>query len=110
MRKFKILALALIIGSASMFAANTDDPENPNKEIRNQIVKLLESPDFTVNKDIDVVLKFTFSSEGEIVVLCPGCDDKRIVNYIRENLNGKKFATPGERDKIYKIPLKIKVA
>lgn len=110
MRKFKLLALALLIGAAGMFAANTSDPEDPKKEIRQQIAKLLESPTFTIEKDIDVVLKFTFNSEGEIVVLCPGCDDKRIVNYIRKNLNGKKFTTPGVRDRIYKMPLKIKLA
>ena len=105
MRKFKLLALALVIGTASLFAVNVEDPETPSKEIRNEIVKLLSSPDFTITSDIDVVLKFTFSSEGEIVVLCPGCKNKDIVNYIRKNLNYKKFVNPGERDKVYLLPL-----
>jgi len=107
MRKFKLLALALVIGTASLFAVNTDKPENPSKEIRNEIVKLLQSPEFVVENDMNVVLKFTFNSEGEIVVLCAGCKDKKIVDYIRKNLNYKQFNTPGERDKIYTIPLKI---
>ena len=107
MRKFKLLALAFVIGTASLFAVNIDKPENPSKEIRNEIVKLLQSPEFTVENDMAVVIKFTFNSEGEIVVLCAGCKDKKIVNYIRKNLNNKKFNTPGEKDKVYSLPLKI---
>ena len=110
MKKLMILALALVIGTASVFATDLDDPVNPKKQIRNQIVKLLDSPDFTIEKEINVVLTFTFNSEGEIVVLCAGCKDKRIVNYIRKNLNYKKFDNPGIQDKIYKIPLKVKLA
>jgi hypothetical protein len=108
MRKFKLLALAFVIGMASVFAVNSGNPEGPEKEIRDQIVKLLQTPDFTVTEEMNVVLKFTFNSEGEIVVLCAGCKDKEIVDYIRKNLNHKKFKTPGERDKIYTIPLKIR--
>jgi hypothetical protein len=110
MRKFKLLALAFVIGIASLFAVNVDNPEKPTKEIRNEIVKLLQQPDFVVKEDITVVLKFTFSSDGEIVVLCPGCENKDIVKYIRKNLNYKKFKNPGERDKVYLMPLKIKAA
>lgn len=108
MKKFKLLALAFVIGTASLFAFETNTYEGPEKEIRNEIVKLLKSPDFTVDEDINIMLKFTFNSEGEIVVICPGCKDKRLVNYIRKNLNQKKFKNPGERDRIYKLPLTIK--
>jgi len=110
MRNFKLLAIALVIGSASLFAADVDGPEVPVKEIRNQIIELLQAPDFLLTKDVNVVIKFTFSSVGEIVVLCPGCKDERIVNYIRENLNYKKFKNPGVRDKIYLMPLKMQIA
>lgn len=108
MKKFKLLALAFVLGTASLFATNGATPDEPNKEIRNQIVQLLDTPDFIVNEDMSVVLKFTFNSEGEIVVLCPGCKDKKVVDYIRENLNNKKFNNPGERDKIYIVPFTIK--
>ena len=108
MRSIKLLALALLISGASAFATTVEDPEVPAKQIRSQIVELLQEPGFTVYKDIEVVLKFTFSSEGEIVVLCPGCDNKQVQNYIREHLNYKKFEYPGVRDKLYTMPLKIK--
>lgn len=107
MRKLKLLALALLIGGVSAFAYNVEDPEVPTKKIRSQIIELLQEPGFVVAKDIEVVIKFTFSSEGEIVVLCPGCDSKQVKNYIRENLNYKKFEYPGVQDKLYTMPLKI---
>lgn len=110
MRKFKLLALALVIGTASVFATNGDDSKETNKKIRSEIVSLLQAADFIVSEEVTVELTFTFSSEGEIVVICAGCTDPEIVNYIRENLNYKKFETPGLRDKIYKMPLKFKVA
>lgn len=110
MKKFKLLALALVISTAGLFAANTETPDVSKKELRNQIVNLLQSPDFIVEEDMTVTLKFTFSSEGEIVILCPGCKNQDIVKFIRENLNYKKFETPGERDKVYAIPLTIKAA
>lgn len=110
MRKFKLMALAFVIGTASLFAMNTTTLIGPEKEMRNELVKLLQTPDFTVSNEMNVLIKFTFNSEGEIVVLCAGCKDKEVIEYIRENLNNKKFKNPGVRDKIYRVPLKIKAA
>jgi hypothetical protein len=107
MKNLKLLALALVFGTSSLFAINTVEPNRSEKEMRTELVKLLQTPDFVVKEDMSVLLKFTFNSEGEIVVLCPGCKDEEIVNYIRENLNQKKFKNPGEKDKIYTIPLTI---
>ena len=107
MRKFKLMALALVIGTASLFAANGEDPKEANKKIRSQIVSLLQAPDFVVENETTVMLTFTFSSQGEIVVLNVDSRDKNILNYIRENLNYKKVDNPGERDKLYTMPLKV---
>ncbi len=107
MRKFKLLALALVIGTASVFAASGDDPTEANKKIRSQIVDLLETPEFVVEEDVSVVLTFTFSSDGEIVILKVDSSDRNILNYVRENLNYKKVDNPGVRDEIYTMPLKV---
>ena len=108
MRKFKLMALALVIGTASLFATNGDAPTKVNKELRNQILSLLQSPDFNVEKDAVVNITFTFSSEGEIVVLKVGCDNCDILDYVRENLNYKKIENPGVTNKLYTLPLKMK--
>ena len=105
MRKFKLLALALVIGTASLLATTVEDV--PNEEIRSQIVKLLETPDFGVDYEMTVNISFTFSSEGEVVVLNVDSKNRNVLNYIRKNLNYKKIQSPGERDKLYTMPLKI---
>jgi hypothetical protein len=110
MRKFKLLALALVIGTASLFATNTNNPDVVKKEIRTQIIDLLGAPDFTVADEINVTISFTFSSEGEIVVLDVNSKNRDVLNFVRENLNYKKIDNPGERDKLYTMPLKVKAA
>ena len=110
MRKFKLMALALIIGTASLFAANGDNLKEPNKKIRTQIVNLLESPDFNVENDATVNITFTFSSQGEIVVLKVDCDNCDILDYVRNHINYKKVENPSEVNKLYTIPLKLKAA
>lgn len=110
MRKFKLLALAFVIGTTSLFATNVDNPDVPKKEIRNQIINLLGTPDFIVSNEINVIISFTFSSEGEIVVLNVDSKNSDVLNFVRENLNYKKISNPGERDKLYTMPLKVKAA
>jgi len=105
MRKFKLLALALVIGTASLFATTVE--EVPNEEIRSQIVKLLQTPDFGVDYEMTVNISFTFSSEGEVVVLNVDSRNRNVLNYIRKNLNYKKIENPGAKDKLYSMPLKV---
>ncbi len=107
MRKFKLLALAFVIGTASLFATNGDNPKDVNKNIRTQIVSLLQAPVLNIDNDMTVVISFTFSSQGEIVVLNVNSRNKDVLNYIRENLNYKKVINPGVQDKLYTMPLKI---
>ena len=51
MKKFKLLALALVIGTSSLFAATTNKLESPEKTIRTEIIELLKSPDFNIEKE-----------------------------------------------------------
>ncbi|GGK54899.1 MULTISPECIES: hypothetical protein [Flavobacteriaceae] len=107
MKKIKLLALALFIGSAGLFAnnINTDDSVN---DMRDEIVALINTPDFPIYQEITVKITFTFSSEGEIVVLDVDSKDLNILNYIRKNLNQKVIANPGKQFKKYTMPLTIK--
>ena len=105
MKKFMLVALALVIGTASVMAK--DFTPEPKKEIRTQIVKLLDTPNFTLQEDINVLVTFTFSSEGEIVVLDINSKRREVLKYVRKNLNYKKIQNPGERDKLYEMPLTI---
>ncbi len=101
-----LLAFALVIGTASLFATNVN-PADSKSEMRDQIVKLLNTPSFEVENDVNVKITFTFSSEGEIVVLKVDSKDSDILKYVRKNLNYQKIENPGKRDKLYSMPLKM---
>ena len=107
MKKFKLLALALLISTTSLLASNIENADSKDG-IRNEIVKLLKTPDFRLENDLTVTIEFTFSSEGEVVVLSVDSKDKNILDYIRKNLNYKKIENPGKRDKRYTMPIKVK--
>lgn len=108
MKKLQLLAIAFVFGTASLFALNVTHPDESTKKLRTEIIELLEAPEFTVNYEVIVIINFTFNSEGEIVVLAVNSTDSDILNYIRGNLNGKKIENPGERDKLFTMPLKVK--
>ena len=68
MKKIIVTALALVIGTATLLASNLN-PDDSNKNIRNQILKLMDAPDFSINEETTVTIIFTFDSENEIIVL-----------------------------------------
>jgi hypothetical protein len=107
MKKFKLFALAMLIGTAGLFASELENSNPSNDGMRNEIVQLLKTPDFTVPTEINVTISFTFSSEGELVVLSVDSKNSDVLKYIRKNLNYKKIESPGERDKLYTMPLKL---
>ena len=110
MKKLKLVAVALVIGTASLFASNMEDTEESKKLMRTQIVELLDSPNFVVENEMTVDITFTFSSQGELIVLSVDSNNSDVLSYIRKNLNYKIIENPGERDKLYTIPLKVKSA
>ena len=52
----------------------------------------------------------TFSSLNIILILNVNSKNPEILNFIRKNLNYHKITNPGERDKLYTMPLKMKIA
>ena len=107
MKNIKLFVIALLIGTTGVFASEISTNELKNPTIGSQIENLLENTEFSFNNTSAVQITFTFSSEGEIVVLKVNSVDKQVLNYIRENLNGKTIKNPGERDKIYHLSLKM---
>jgi hypothetical protein len=106
MRNLKLLVLAFIFGSTTLFASEKLD--DANSEIRNQIVNLLDNTKLEAEEDIRVEFTFTFNSSGEIVVLNVDSNKKNVKDYIRKHINSKKLQNPGIKNEIYTIPLTIK--
>lgn len=107
MRKLKLLTLALVIGATSLFAS--EKTENINTEIRDQVVNLFDRAKFETKEGFKVEFTFTFNTNGEIVVLNLDSNREDIKDYIRKNVNYKKIQKPGIKDRIYKMPINVKV-
>jgi hypothetical protein len=108
MKKFKLLALALAIGTMNLFATATNEvPDIPAKVIGTQISSLFTSPDFTVDEDLSVNILFTFDSEGKIIVLKVDSKDEAVINYVKMSMNHKTVEIPGEMNRVFTLPLKF---
>lgn len=108
MKNLKLLALAFVIGSMSMFATTKTTEDIPVKQIRSEIRELLKTPDFYIDEDISIDILFTFDSQGKIFIVDTGTKNRNLTKYIMKCLDGKKIATPGEKNKVFTLPLKIK--
>lgn len=108
MNKFKLLAIAFVLGTTSLFANNIVNPEISKDEIRKQIVELVQDSNTAIDAEAEVRVTFTFSSEGEIVILKVNSTNKNVLSFVRENLNGKVLAKPGKVYKQYTMPIIIK--
>lgn len=107
MKNLKLLALAFVIGTASVFATTNSVLDVPVKQVGTQVTDLFKTPEFTVIEDHVVHITFTFSSEGEIVVLKVDSKDKDVLNYVRKHMSNKTIETPGEANRIFILPLRI---
>lgn len=109
MKKFKLLTLALIIGTTGLFASNIDMNKVSKKEIKNKTVNLEPLSNFTINAEKNVTLKFSVNSNAEIVVLSLDSKNADILNYVRENLNGKKITDSADTNSFKtKSPVELK--
>jgi hypothetical protein len=107
MKKLKLFAFVLFIGTTGLFASEISKTDLKNSDIGTQIENLLNDTEFTFDNTSEVQIKFTFNSEGQIVVLKVNSMDSEVLNYIRKNLNGKMIKNPGERDRLYNLSLKL---
>lgn len=108
MKKIKLLVLALVLGTTSLFANSIINPDVSKEEIRKQIIELVQDSNDIVSEPIDVKVTFTFNTKGEIVVLKVGSTDRKVLTFIREKLNGKTLENPGKVYKQYSMPIAIK--
>lgn len=107
MKNAKLLLVAFVLGTMSLFANNIETPTVSKEDIRKQIVELLETSTTNVASEISVNITFTFNTEGEIVVLKVASIDKEVLKFVRENLNGKTIENPGKVKREYTMPISV---
>lgn len=108
MNKFKLMAIAFVLGTASLFASTINNPDVSGDEVRSQIVQLVNASANSIDTKISVNITFSFNTDGEIVVLKVNSPDKEVLNFIRENINGKKIENPGKVRKRYEMLITVK--
>ena len=108
MNKFRLLAIALVLGTTSLLANTIINPEVSRDEIRKQIVELVGNSKVSIDDITTVNVTFTFSSEGEIVVLKVDSKDEQVLSFVRENLNSKKLEKPARANRYFTMPISIK--
>ena len=108
MNKFRLLAIALVIGTGSLFANSITSLEVSKEEIRQQIVELTQNTQNTIDSEFTINFSFTFNTSGEIVVQKINSKDKEVLAFIRENINHKKLENPGKAHKKFTMSIVIK--
>ena len=107
MKRMRLLAIALVIGTSSLFATNIS-LDIPAAEVRTQMLDLFPEFEFDLNGETVVNVFFKFNSEGEIIVLRVDSRNSDIRNYVRKYMNNKKVGIPASEDRVFKLPLKLK--
>ena len=108
MRTIKTLLLAVTLAVSSVFSANATDSSTEPAFITTEVGKLLKSPQFEIEKEVQVYVRLAFNENNEMVVLFVESDNKMINNYIKSRLNYKKLSqTVINRDKDYIVPVRI---
>jgi len=106
MKKIKILALAFVITTSSLFATEIV-PDIPVKEIRTQINELLPTPDFSIETDQTINIFYRFDITGRVYVMWVESNDMEVLKYVRENMHDKLVETNDDYDKVFKMELKL---
>jgi hypothetical protein len=108
MKRFKLFLLALgLVASTTAIAANPapiTEGTNTSKELK----KMLKTPDFIVDHDMEAQVLFTLTEENEILVLSVATDEEEVASYVKEHLNHQILKSDLEHGKQYVIPIKIK--
>ena len=108
MNKFRLLAIALVLGTASLFANNIISADVTKEEIRKQIIELVDNSEIITESEVTVNITFTFNTDGEIIVTEVDTKDRNVLTFIRENINRKTLKNPGVAGKIFTMSFLIK--
>ncbi|WP_075343639.1 hypothetical protein [Tenacibaculum agarivorans] len=111
MRSVKFLLVVIAFASSMMTFANTQPTvgEEKLKSIVSQEVgKLLENPEFAIEKNMNVVVKLTVNDNNEIVVLSVDADSNvnEVSTFIKNRLNYKRLSEKMQST-VYTLPIKI---
>ncbi|EDP71944.1 hypothetical protein FBALC1_12622 [Flavobacteriales bacterium ALC-1] len=107
MKTLKMLVLVVAIAFSSVISANTNPIKSAEPtSISKTVEKLLENPDFQLEKDVEAIVNIFVNENDEMVVLSVDTDNKIVESYIKSRLNYKKVSKE-TTSKSFKVPVKM---
>lgn len=106
MKKLSLIAVtAMLLVSGGIFAKDL----NPTESLSEQIGKMLKETPFVVQQgDLTADVRFTFNSEGEIVVLSVSAQEEKLVGFVKSRLNYQKVDVADYQEgKLYTVRVRI---
>jgi len=109
MKNLKLIALVVAVTISSFSYATTANIEDPNSELRKQIIELLGDFEDTINtKDVEAEVVFTLNKDSELVIVSVNSEYDQIEWFVKSRLNYKKIKLSSiDEGKIYHMPLTI---
>lgn len=110
MKSIKLFLVVVLLATSTILASNTN-PTDEKKAINISIAEvheLLKNPNFKIEKDITVLVKFTVNRNNEMVVLQVESKNMNstVEGYIKSRLNYKKLSKK-IKTAIYTLPIKL---
>jgi len=99
----------IILVTLGLNVAIASDDVKPTEQLRNEIVKLLQSPKMELeNNEVQAIISFTITTDGELVVLSVKSENKLMDSFVKVRLNYKKVDYEvTENGQVFRIPLKV---
>ncbi len=104
-----IVALVAMCFSSIAFANNDDEPQRITN-LRDQITKLVKSPDLAQHGIAmeKVRLKFMLNQANEIVVVSTGTENRYLDSFIKSRLNYKKVKSAPTSQNVFNMNIIFK--
>lgn len=109
MKNLKLVALAIAFFATSFSFATTSE-DNPNSELREQIVEFLNNAEIEIDtNELIAEVIFTLNKNGELIIIDVTTNNEKAENFVRTNLDHKKVVTnlTSVEGKIYTVPIRI---
>ncbi len=110
MKKISLMLVAImLLASTSAFALNETPNNNPSKELKGKVKKLLNGYfEMSSDEKFDATVIFTVNKEKEIVVLSVDSEDKDFCQFVKNKLNYKRVKIEGVvQGRRYTIPVTV---
>lgn len=107
MKTTKKLFLVLVVAFTSVLSVSAASIKEEPTLLAKEIAMLLDKPEFVVGEDLVAKISFVFNKENEIVVLSVETESSELERYIKKRLNYTKLSLTLEKEKTYKLAIRV---